>query len=68
MPVIDRAPDLENVLLATGHGMWGLQLAPVTARLVAALATGETPAHDLHPLRADRFVRRQSREARGVAA
>jgi D-amino-acid dehydrogenase len=67
LPVIDRAPELENVFLATGHGMWGLQLAPVTAQLVAALATGETPAHDLHPLRADRFERRRSRAPRHLA-
>jgi D-amino-acid dehydrogenase len=57
LPVIGRAPGAANLILATGHGMWGLQLAPLTARLVTALATGGRPAHDLHPLRAERFAR-----------
>jgi D-amino-acid dehydrogenase len=55
LPVIGRPVGLQNLILATGHGMWGLQLAPVTGQLVAALATGTTPAHDLRPLRPDRF-------------
>lgn len=44
-----------RAILATGHGMWGLQLAPLTGRLVAQIATGETPEHDITPLRPDRF-------------
>jgi D-amino-acid dehydrogenase len=55
LPVVGRAPKVENAVLATGHGMWGLQLAPVTGRLVASVVTGEQPEHDLHPLRPDRF-------------
>ena len=43
LPVIGRAPDLDNAILATGHGMWGLQLAPVTGRLVASIVAGEDP-------------------------
>lgn len=56
LPVIDRAPTAENVILATGHGMWGLQLAPLTGRLVAGLVLGEPAEHDLHPLRVERFA------------
>ena len=55
LPVIGRPPGIENVTLAAGHGMWGLQLAPVTALLVAQLVAGRTPSHDLSPLRPDRF-------------
>ncbi len=55
LPVIARPPEIENVALAAGHGMWGLQLAPVTALLVAQLIAGRTPSHDLDPLRAERF-------------
>jgi D-amino-acid dehydrogenase len=58
LPVIGRAPDVENAILATGHGMWGLQLAPVTGRLVASIVSGEPPEHDLRPLRPERFRRR----------
>jgi D-amino-acid dehydrogenase len=55
LPVIGRPAGLENLILATGHGMWGLQLAPLTGQLVAALVRGATPGHDLRPLRPDRF-------------
>jgi glycine oxidase len=34
-PVIGAAPDLPNLLLATGHNRSGILLAPVTAELVA---------------------------------
>lgn len=55
LPVIGRVPGLDNVTLATGHGMWGLQLAPVTAELVAAIIRAQPPELPLAPLRADRF-------------
>ena len=55
LPVIGRAPGLPGLVLATGHAMKGLALAPVTGRLVAQLLTGETPEHDLTPFRPDRF-------------
>ena len=46
---------LPGLVLATGHAMKGLALAPVTGRLVAPLLAGERPAHDLEPLPPDRF-------------
>jgi D-amino-acid dehydrogenase len=55
LPIIGRAPGLDNVTVATGHGMWGLQLAPVTAELVTAIVRDRPAAFDLEPLRADRF-------------
>jgi D-amino-acid dehydrogenase len=65
LPVIGRVRGIDNAVLATGHGMWGLQLAPLTGRLVAAVLAGERPEHDLYPLRPDRFrlwpSRRQER-------
>lgn len=64
LPVIGRVPDLENAVLATGHGMWGLQLAPVTGRLVSAIVAGDEPEHDLHPLRPDRFRLRPVRNGK----
>ena len=50
-----RVASAENVVLATGHGMLGLTLAPVTGRLVGEIVTGEEPSHELEPLRPDRF-------------
>ena len=54
LPVIGRPPAIEDVTLAAGHGMWGLQLAPVTAELVGRVISGDDAGHDLVPLRADR--------------
>jgi D-amino-acid dehydrogenase len=40
VPAVGRAPGVDGLVLATGHGMWGLQLAPVTGRIVADLLAG----------------------------
>ncbi len=37
LPVIGRVPGFDNALLATGHNMLGLSLAPVTGKLIADL-------------------------------
>ena len=55
LPVIGRPDPLENVVVASGHGMLGLTLAPVTGRLIGEIVTGDPPSHDLAPLRPDRF-------------
>jgi D-amino-acid dehydrogenase len=52
LPAIGRAG---RVIVATGHAMKGVALAPVTGRLVAQLAAGEKPAHDLAPFDPNRF-------------
>jgi D-amino-acid dehydrogenase len=55
LPVVGTPEGVPEVVLATGHAMKGLSLAPVTARLVAELVAGESPSHDLSPLRPGRF-------------
>ena len=55
LPIIGRPGALENLVVAAGHGMWGLQTAPVTGRLVGQAVLGEKPDFDLEPLRPDRF-------------
>jgi D-amino-acid dehydrogenase len=55
LPIVGRAPHVSNLVLATGHTMLGLALAPVTGRLVAELLAGEQPTHDLGPLDPGRF-------------
>jgi D-amino-acid dehydrogenase len=57
LPILGRDPKLENLTLATGHGMWGLQLAPLTAQLVGSIVRDRQAAVDLWPLRPDRFAR-----------
>jgi D-amino-acid dehydrogenase len=55
LPVMAAPQAIENATLAAGHGMWGLQLAPVTAELVAQVIAGGDAGPDLAPLRADHF-------------
>ena len=50
-----RPPAFENLIVATGHAMVGMSLGPITGKLVAQLACGESPSVDLKPLRAERF-------------
>jgi D-amino-acid dehydrogenase len=44
LPVIDRSPAMANVMIAAGHNMLGLSMAPATGRLVAELL-GEHATH-----------------------
>ena len=54
-PIIGRSPALANVLIAAGHNMLGLSMAPATGKLVAEMLTGDTPHLDPGPYRATRF-------------
>lgn len=54
-PVIGVSRAGPEVIHAFGHGHLGLTLAPITARLVAALIPGRAPELDIAPYRADRF-------------
>ena len=55
IPVIGPLPGHRDVILAFGHGHLGLTGAPMTGRLVAAMATGEPVNTDVTPYRAERF-------------
>ena len=55
LPLIGRVPGLDNALLATGHQMLGITLAPATGRLVAEII-GEGSTHiDPAPFSPARF-------------
>ena len=56
LPYIGYAPQHENVILATGHGMMGVSLGPATGKLVAELLTGKGTSMSLKGFRADRFA------------
>ena len=54
LPIIGRVPGLSNTLLATGHNMLGLSLAPVTGKAVADLVAErhiDLPMDALSPAR-----------------
>lgn len=56
LPIIGRAPRHANLWFAFGHAHQGFTLGAVTGRLIAEMATGETPFVDPAPYQADRFV------------
>jgi D-amino-acid dehydrogenase len=55
LPVIGRAPGVENAWLAFGHGHVGMCGGATTGRQVAHLVAGRVPTVDLAPFRPDRF-------------
>lgn len=55
LPIIDRLPHLNNVIIAAGHNKEGMSMAPGTGKLVAEMISSEKPHLDLSPYRIDRF-------------
>ncbi len=55
LPIIDRSPRYDNVMIAAGHNMLGLSMAPATGKLVAELVNGSSPHVDPRPYRVGRF-------------
>ena len=54
LPIIGRLPTVKNALVATGHNMLGLTLAPVTGKLIADLIAerrSDLPLDALSPVR-----------------
>lgn len=56
LPVLGRAPAVDNLVLATGHGMLGVTLSAVTGLLVSEVITGRPSSFDLAPFAMARFV------------
>jgi len=55
LPIIDRAPSHENLIIATGHGMLGLTLATGTGKIVCDMVYDKTPEIDITPFGISRF-------------
>jgi D-amino-acid dehydrogenase len=55
LPIIDRSPVMDNVMIAAGHNMLGLSMSPATGRLVAELLSGSPPHIDPVPYSVKRF-------------
>jgi len=56
LPIIDRLPPLKNVMIAAGHNMEGISMAPGTGKLVSEMVSGEPPHIDPSPYRITRFL------------
>jgi D-amino-acid dehydrogenase len=69
LPVIGPLPGRDNVLVASGHGMLGVTLAPATAEVVAAQVEGGQRASGIaataRPFAPQRFARWRARTAAG---
>ena len=57
LPFLGRSSVYRNLVVAAGHAMVGMSLAPVTGKLVSELVAKESPSIDLSPLRVERFSR-----------
>ena len=55
LPVVGLVPGHRGLFIATGHGMLGLTLGPITGRLIAESVLDGAPSMDIAALRADRF-------------
>lgn len=55
LPAIGNIPGLPGVIAAFGHGHLGLTAAPMTGKIVAGLAIGETPNIDIKAYSLERF-------------
>jgi D-amino-acid dehydrogenase len=55
LPVVGTAAGTENAVYATGHGMMGIALAPITGRWVADIVT-DGPQRHLAEFSPDRFT------------
>jgi D-amino-acid dehydrogenase len=56
LPVIGYSTVSEHILYAFGHQHIGLTLAGITGKLIAELANGEEPSHNIAPFSPRRFL------------
>lgn len=56
LPLLGRHRRYDNLIVAAGHGMLGISLAPITGRLMAQIVAGSTPDYDLTLLSPNRFA------------
>ena len=55
LPFVGRTAKFSNIAIATGHGMMGLSLGPITGSLIAEILSGEKPKWDISLLSPDRY-------------
>lgn len=55
LPIISRVKKFDNLIVAAGHAMLGMSLAPITGKLVSQLTLDEKPDLDISPFAESRF-------------
>jgi len=54
-PIVGWSRRWSNLLYATGHGMLGMSLGPLTGEIVTSLVMGENPRHQMSRMLPSRF-------------
>ncbi|MBX3140488.1 MAG: FAD-dependent oxidoreductase [Trueperaceae bacterium] len=55
LPYLGRSRRVPNLTVASGHGMMGLSLAPITGKLVGEVVAGEEPSLPIGAMSVERF-------------
>jgi D-amino-acid dehydrogenase len=55
LPYVGRSPRYDNAVVAAGHGMLGISLAPITGKIVSQLVAGQRAGLDITALSVERF-------------
>ncbi len=56
LPYLGRTRRFGNLVVASGHGMMGVSLAPITAKLVGELVAGEEPSIPVGAMAVERYA------------
>ena len=65
LPYIGRFGRFANLVVATGHSMMGVSLAPITGRLIGEILAGEPTAVSMELLNPDRYAASGQRMTNG---
>jgi len=55
VPIVDRVPEIEGLILATGMSGHGFGIGPGYGKIIAKIAAGKSAGHDLSRFRFSRF-------------
>jgi D-amino-acid dehydrogenase len=56
LPYIGRSSEIKNLIVATGHGMLGVSMGPLTGKVVAQIISEEKLDFDVSPFAVERFL------------
>ncbi len=56
VPIVDRVPNLEGLIVATGFSGHGFGIGPAFGKIIAQMACGQNSEHDLRRFRFNRFT------------
>lgn len=56
VPIVDRVPQLQGLIIATGMSGHGFGIGPGFGKIINEMAQGKTPAHNMERFRFSRFT------------